>query len=208
MRVIQLSLLLATSLIAPVQAQEPPAAIKGSQPKSSSKAEASEKAQVQDLTKQIDELAAVFSQYKARAAEGNEITTKWANTAALFTKFSTAAAAIELECELAKEQHKEAKESGMSDFMVNVQLKKIKACDVEVGRQSSMKKVYQNMIASVSDAVKRVEKEVASLEREADFNAKQRIALQSEIKVIKALDDAANSLMKFDPKNIKRLPTN
>lgn len=208
MRVILLSLLLATSLISPAKAQEPPAAIKGSQPKSSPKAESPEKAEVQNLTKQIEELAAVFSQYKTRAAEGNEITTKWANTAALFTKFSTDAAAVEFECDLAKEQHKQAKESGLSDFMINVQLKKIKTCDVEVGRQSSMKKVYQNMIASVSDAVKRVEKEVATLDREADFNAKQRIALQSEIKVIKALDDATGSLMKFDPKNAKRLPTN
>lgn len=224
MRVILLSLLFATSLVAPsALAQEPPAAIKGSQPKKPSRPaepppaqEAADtelptsaplRSKAMDLKRKTQDITEQVTRLQARIGEGADITGKWANTAKIFVKFSEEAAAVELDCSVQSQKLKQAKDRGLSDFMIGTLSKRTKECEVEVGQLQVAVRNYERIVAGVSEAVNRVDQEVKMHGEQVEELSRQRKVYETQLSFDKVLDDAQNKLIKFDPKN-KRLLSN
>lgn len=223
MRVVLLPLLFAASLVAHIAvAQEPPAAIKGSQPKKPSVLDAPPalpnaetemptnsalRSKALDLKRKTQDITEQVNRLQARIGEGADITGKWSSTAKIFVKFSEEAAAVELDCSVQGEKLKQAKDRGLSDFMIGTLSKRTKECEVEVGQLQVAVRNYERIVASVSEAVNRVDQEVKMHGEQVEEMSRQRKVYETQLSFDKVLDDAQNKLIKFDPKN-KRLLSN
>ncbi|MCB1519313.1 MAG: hypothetical protein KDJ37_01925 [Hyphomicrobiaceae bacterium] len=191
-------------------AQEPPARITGSEPPGAAAAApsaSSVRLSQQELDKRIKKLTKEFSDMQSRIGEGNSISTKWAATAELFSKYAVEANNTAAECELTKSRKARAEQAGLSARMLNQLSSRVKDCSAEVLRMVALTGHHSRVLASVEEAVERVSLEVKFLGEEADTNARDRLKYELEKKLNGEVDEAKRTLVKFDPRN-KSIPTN
>ena len=148
-----------------------------------------------------------FSDMQSRIGEGNSISTKWAATAELFSKYAVEANNTAAECELTKSRKARAEQAGLSARMLNQLSSRVKDCSAEVLRMVALTGHHSRVLASVEEAVERVSLEVKFLGEEADTNARDRLKYELEKKLNGEVDEAKRTLVKFDPRN-KSIPTN